>query len=204
MKALLVLLAAIPLAAQPYPKHNFTFGAGAGLPRADLTNLFADRPGIGVGYGYRFHRYFQADLGLDVIFGAAGVRDFLPTEFGDLRIRDFQYLLPFGGRAILPLARGRLLLYGGGGGTYMRYSERLRQPSDYYRFECPVCNSRSGWGSYALVGGRVALDYDKRLWVGMTSKVYRGHTEGDPLGEVPSVRTRDRWVNLFGEFGFSF
>ncbi len=204
MKALLIFAVAIPLMAQSYPKHNFTFGAGAGLPRADLTPFFADRPGIGVGYGYRFHRFFQADAGLDVVFGAAQVRDFLPTQFGSLRIQDYQYLVPLGGRVVLPVAGGRLLFSAGGGGTYMRYSERLRQPSDYYRFECPVCNSRSGWGYYGLVGTRVALDYYKRFWFGVTSKVYRGHTEGDPLGEVPGLRTRDQWINVFAEFGVSF
>jgi hypothetical protein len=205
MKALLVLAAVAPLLAETYyPRHNFTFGAGAGLPRADLTSLLADSPGLGVGYGYRFHRNFQADVGLDVLFGAAGIRDFLPTQFGDLRIKDYQYLVPFGGRAILPLWDGRFLLSGGGGGTYMRYSERIRQPSSYFRIDCPACNSRSGWGYYALAGTRVALDRGHNFWFGVTTKVYRGHTEGDPLGDVPRLRTRDHWINVFAEFGFSF
>jgi hypothetical protein len=34
--------------------------------------------------------------------------------------------------------------------------------------------------------------------------VYRAHTEGDRLGAVPGIRTRDRWLHIFGEFGFSF
>jgi hypothetical protein len=204
MRFLALLAVALPLLAQSYPKHNLTVGLGAGLPGDDLSGLFKDSAGVSVGYGYRFHPNFQLDGGLDVLFGSAGVRDFLPTEFGYLRIRDYQYLIPFGGRVILPVGEGKLLLSAGGGGVHMRYSERLSQPSDFYRFNCPTCNSRNGWGYYALLGGSVALDRYQRFRLGVTSKVYRGHTEGDPLGQVPGLRTRDRWVNLFGDFTISF
>lgn len=205
MRTILLLAVAIPLAAQSWwPKHNFTVGAGAGLPRADLGGFFDSSPSLSVGYGYRFHPNFQLDFGLDTLFGAAGTRDFLPTEIGYVRIKDYQYLVPFGGRAILPLAGGRLLFSGGGGGAYMRYSERIRQPSYYYYIECPVCRSRDGWGYYALLSTRVALDQRRTFWLGATTKVYRGRTEGDPFGELPYISTRDHWVNLVGEFGLSF
>jgi hypothetical protein len=86
----------------------------------------------------------------------------------------------------------------------MRYSERVRQPSTFIRVDCPVCNSRNGWGYYALVGTSVALDYAQHFRLGVSTKVYRGHTEGDPLGSVTGLRTRDRWINVFAEFGVSF
>lgn len=194
-----------PLRAQDYyPKHNLTFGAGAGRPRGDLGGFLEDAPGISVGYGYRFQRYFQADIGLDVLFGAAQVRDFISTGFGDLRIRDREFLVPVGGRAILSLAKGRLLISGGGGGAYMRYSELLRQPSDYLRFDCRVCTSRSGWGYYALVSTTFALDRNQHFRFGATSRFYRGHTDGERIGPVPSFQTKDHWINIVGEFGFSF
>src|SRR5438093_8839538 len=140
----LVLLLPLSLAAQDYfPHHNLTFGAGSGQPRGELRGLFSDSPGISVNYGYRFHRYFQADVGLDTMFGAANVEDFLQTGVGFLKIRDREFFLPMGARPILPIARGRFLLFGGGGGAYMRYAELLRQPSDYFRVDCPVCTSRS-------------------------------------------------------------
>ncbi len=200
-------LAALPDPAEAqsfYPKHNFNFGAGAARPRGALGGPFTDAPGISIGYGYRFARYFQADIGLDVLFGAGDVRDYLNTALGQVRIRDREYLLPVGGRAILPFAGGRVLLSGGGGGAYMRYSESVRQPSDYFRIDCPVCTARHGWGYYALVSTSFAIDHFQRFRVGITSKFYRGHTEGDPLGPVPGVRTKDHWINIFGEFGFSF
>jgi hypothetical protein len=200
-------LAAVGLHGQDYyTRHNFTFGVGAAQPRGELRSLFADSPVVNVGYGYRFYRYFQADIGLDTAFGAAGVRDFLSTAFGDLRIRDYQFMLPMGGRVVVPFAGERFQFHAGGGGAYLRYTERIRQPFQYsgYRIDCAVCSSRDGWGYYALLGANVALDRYRHFRLGVSSKVYRGHTDGDPLGAVPPLRTRDHWVNIVGEFGFSF
>jgi hypothetical protein len=205
MRALLLLAAIAPLLGQTnYPRHNITLGAGAGLPRGELNSFFSDSAGVSVGYGYRFQRHFQADIGLDTLFGAAGVRDFLSTDLGYLRIRDFQYLIPFGGRVVLPMREGRVLASLGGGGAYLRYSERLRQASSYYHVECPECTSRSGWGTYALAGTSLALDHYQRFRVGVTAKVYRGHTDGESLGSAPALRTRDMWLNLFADFTISF
>ncbi len=189
---------------QYYPHHNFTAGLGAGVPRADLQPFLDPKFGFTVGYGYRFHRFFQADIGLDTIVGAAGVRDFADTPLGYRRIRDFQYLVPMGGRVILPLAQGRFQFFAGGGGAYMRYSERISQPNSYYRLDCPFCTSRSGWGYYATAGFQAALDSNQHFRLGLGPRIYRGHTEGEPLGAVPGIRTRDQWINLMAEFGFSF
>jgi hypothetical protein len=203
--SLALLAAPVLVPAQDYyPRHNFTFGLGAAQPRADLKGLFQDRPGVSFGYGYRFQRYFQADAGLETVFGAADVRDYLDTGFGPLRIRDYQFFVPLGGRAILPLFGGRLLFSGGGGGAYMRYTELLHQPSQYWNIDCPVCSSRSGWGYYALLDVSAYLDRGQHFRLGAVSKVYRGHTDGDPLAAVPGVQTRDHWVNIMGQVGFSF
>ena len=206
MKTLLIgLLTLAPAFAQGwYPHHNISFGMGAGQPRGDLRAFFDNAFGLEIGYGYRFHRYFQADVGFETVFGAAGIHDFLPTGIGDLRIRDYQFLVPLGGRAIAPLANGRLEFYGGGGGAYMRYQERLHQPSEFLRVDCPVCASRDGWGWYGTLGANIALDRGRHFRLGAGSKVYRGHTSGDPLGAVPALRTRDHWVNVFAELTFAF
>ena len=88
----------------------------------------------------------------------------------------------------------------------MRYTERLNQPfaNQGFRFACDVCASRSGIGYYALLGVNAALDRDQHFRVGVGSRVYRGHTEGDPFGDVPARRTNDNWINIFVNFGFSF
>ena len=201
----ILLLAAAACQAQDYyPHHNITVGVGAARPRGDLGPLFEDSPAVAVGYGYRFWRYFQADIGLDINFGAARVHDFLSTQIGDLRIKDREYLLQLGGRAILPLAGGRVLFSGGGGGAYLRYGERLNQPSSYYRVGCPVCTSRSGWGNYALVDLGIALDRAQHFRIGPAAKFFRGYTVGDPLGNVPGVRTTDHWMNLLAQISLAF
>ena len=41
-------------------------------------------------------------------------------------------------------------------------------------------------------------------WFDYESARDEGHTDGDPLGFIPPFRSRDRWVNVFGEFGVSF
>lgn len=206
MRPLLVIAAAsVPLLAQSwYPRNTASLGIGAGQPRAELAGSFGDSPGLALHVGHRLHRNLQADIGLDALFGAAGIRDYLPSEFGNLRIRDYQFLVPVGLRAVLPLDRGRFLISAGGGGAYMRYTELLHQPSDYFRIDCDVCNSRHGWGYYGLVAASFALDRHQRFRVGVTSRIYQGHTDGDPLGLIPSLRTRDRWVNVFADFGVSF
>jgi hypothetical protein len=201
-----VLTLAAVGSAQEFGKHNFNVDLGAARPRGELRSLFSDSFLAGFGYGYRFHEFFQLDAGFDTVFGAAGVRDFLPSFVGNLRIRDYQHFLPFGGRAILPLANDRVHIYGGGGGVYMRYTERIRQPlsESGFRFDCDVCSSRNGFGYYGQVGVDVALDRAQHFRIGVGSRVIRGESEGDPFGAVPARRTTDRWINLFGRFSVSF
>jgi hypothetical protein len=207
MKAVL-LLGLLPWAAtlrgDDFPHHNFTFGAGAALPRGDVGPILGNAPGISVGYGYRFHRYFQADLGLDVLFGAADVEDYLNTGIGYFRIKDREYFVPLGGRAIIPVFSGRLLFSGGGGAAWMKYAERVNQPSYDFHIDCPSCTSRDGWGYYARGNVSYFLNRDRNFRVGETTKVIRGHTSGEPIGSVPGFRTYDKWLNIFGEVGFSF
>ena len=205
----LLALAALALVAgqahaENYYKHNFSIGGGGAQPRGDLNGLFATSPLMNIGYGYRFHPMFQADVGLDMSFGAAEVTDYLNTGFGPLRIKDYQYFLPFGGRVIVPLGHERFRFSAGGGGAYMRYSERVRQPSQYFRVDCPVCTSRDGVGYYGLAAFSAAIDRGNHFRVGATGKVYRGHTNGEPLGAAPPVETRDHWINVVADFTFSF
>lgn len=189
-----------------YSRHNLTLGVGAALPRGDLKNLFKDSPALNVSYGYRFARNLQIDAGFESVFGAADVFDFLPTAFGDLRIRDYQFLVPAGSRAILPLGDDRVLLFAGGGGALLRYTERVQQPfsNSGIRFPCRACDSRTGFAAYGLGGINVFLDQDQRWRVGMTARYFHGYTDGDSYGDVPRLRTRDRWINVLAEIGYSF
>jgi len=205
MKALIALLAAFPvLAPGQHTRHNFTFGAGAAMPKDDLEPFFRTSPVISVTYGYRFLPYLQVEGGLDTVFGAAESDRWVPGYYGPVKIQNYQFLVPFGGRAILPLWGDRLLFYGGGGGLYMNYAEFLSQPYYGYPADCYYCTGRSGWGYYALAGASVALDEGRHFRLGVTVKRFQGETEGDYYGAVPPVRTTDSWLNILGEFTFSF
>jgi hypothetical protein len=202
----LLLLVAAGTFGQGFRKHHVNFIAGAGLPRGDLNNVLSTSGGIGFSYGYRPVRYLMAEAGYESLFGAARIRDFEPTALGTLRIRDYQQFLPFGGRVIMPLGDDRVHVYGGGGGVYIRYSERIRQPYSGwgYRVDCASCALRDGLGYYAVAGVNVALDQAQFLRLGAGTKVYRGATSGDPLGPVPGVETRDHWYTIFATVGISF
>jgi hypothetical protein len=187
---------------EPVPRHNLSVGLGAAIPSGDLGAFYDNGPNLAVSYGYRFHPNFQADIGFDAVSGSAGVNSFLSTSFGALRIRDRQYFLPFGGRAILPL--GRLLVYGGGGGAWMTYREQLLQPDPDFRFACPPCTSRSGWGYYAQSGFDLFLDRNRFFRLGAGVRSYRGRTDGERVGLLPGIASRDRWLVVAGHFGISF
>ena len=200
----MALLLVLPVSAQYYNRHNINLMVGAGLPRADLRERFSDSALVGVDYGFRFHRNLQVDAGFDTVFGAAGVNDWLPSQFGNLRIRDFQTFVPFGGRVILPLAEERVHIYGGLGGVYMRYAERISQPYQDFRVPCDYCAARDGFGYYGLFGVNVSFDRARMFRFGAGTRMYRGHTSGDPLGAVPPRETTDRWLNIFGTVSFTF
>lgn len=198
-------LAAMPAAAQSFQKHHITGGLGVAIPQDELRSVYKNGVAWTVGYGYRPFRHLQFDAALDTVYNSADVRDYVSNPiFGYLRIRDFEFLVPLGARLVLPVANGKANLYGGGGGAYMRYTERLRQPSEFYNIECPACQARDGWGYYFLAGGDVALTSGGAIRLGVTMRVYQGTTDGRSVGNVPPIETKDRWVNTFAHLTFSF
>lgn len=195
---LLALTCASPSFGQSFQRHHFTGGLGVATPQDELNDYYQSAFSWTIGYGYRPVSFFQIDLGYDGAYNSARVNDYYESDtFGAVRIRDFQHYVPVGGRLVLPLAGGKAELYGGGGGAYMRYSEGLRQPSDYYRIDCPVCNARDGFGFYALAGGNVAVNRSQTLRLGVTTKMYKGTTDGLSVGIIPAAKTKDRWVNVY-------
>jgi hypothetical protein len=190
------------ISAQPLARQfGFTIGAGGAIPREDLATFMTTSPLLRVGFGYRPIRYLQADVGMDAIFHAAGVRDFQDTIIGRIKIRDNEILVPFGGRAILPVG-SRMELFGGGGAAYLHYGESVDVPGagEDSGFKCRTCRSRGGWGTYATGGVNVALEGSRRFWLGVETKLFHGKTNGDPLGAVPPLETQDTWINTAAVF----
>ena len=204
--AVLVFTLAAAISAQPLARQfSFNAGTGGAIPREDLTSFMTTSPLLTVGFGYRPFKYLQADVGLDAIFHAAGVRGFEDTIIGRIRVRDNEILVPLGGRGILPLGP-RLELFGGGGAAYLHYGESVEVPGggNDSSFRCRTCRSRDGWGYYAIGGVKVAVERSHRFWVGVESRLVHGKTNGDPLGAVPPLETQDTWINTAAVFTFRF
>jgi hypothetical protein len=200
------MVLAMPLAAQDFwaRKFSVTMGGGVGVPGQDLRFGMSNSPLIRAGVGYRFAKYFQADLGFDAVIHAAGVDFSQSSIIGRLRVRDNEFLLPFGGRAILPIGRMEFSL--GGGGAYLHYSEQVSVPggdSDS-SYNCSVCTSRDGWGYYGVASVLGAVERSRRFWVGAETRLVRGRTSGDPLGSVPGFETKDTWVTTAAVFVVRF
>jgi hypothetical protein len=204
---LVAALAAIPVSAQSFDwakRFNATLGGGGGIPGQDIGTFMSSSGLFRLGFGYRFQRNLQADVGLDAVVHAAGVDLRQQTFIGRLRIRDNEYIVPLGGRAILPFKR--VELFAGGGAAYLHYAEQVEVPgagSDS-NFDCQVCQSRGGWGYYGIAGVHVAVDRQKRFFVGTETRLVRGRTSGDSLGSVPPLETHDAWLNTAAVFMVRF
>jgi len=204
--AVLVFSLAGAVYAQPLARQfSVSMGTGGAIPREDLASFMTTSPLLRVGFGYRPFKYLQADVGLDAVFQAAGVRDFQDTIIGRINIRDNEIMVPLGGHAILPVGP-RVELFGGGGAVYLNYSESVSVPNSDGDggFNCQTCKSRGGWGSYAVAGVNVAVERSHRFWVGVESRLFHGTTNGDPLGSVPPLQTQDTWINTAAVFTFRF
>jgi hypothetical protein len=164
------------------------------------------------GYGYRPWKHFQADVSLTVVPRAAGINVPLQTTVGTFEVKDTEFILPFGGRAILPLLAGRMELFGGGGGTYLHYTEIAPTRLGYgcypsacvFDVACPFCVSRGGWGGYGTAGADVALDRRRRVWLGVETRFVKGTTSGELLGSGGTIKTKDQWLNMAMNVAYRF
>jgi hypothetical protein len=196
--------AGVPLFAQEeLHHHNFIIGGGAAIPVGNTTNFLSTAPTFKVGYGYRFLRWFQADAGLQIAFGAANNQNAEVSDFGPVQGGDHEFMLPLGGRFIAPVLFKKIEVSAGGGAAYLHYAETIPSGGDV-AIGCYSCTSRGGWGGYGLGNARYFLDENHNFSVGTTLQYITASTNGQAVGNVPSVRTTDHWVNLTFEFGLSF
>ena len=76
--------------------------------------------------------------------------------------------MPFGGNILLPLARGRIEIFGGIGGVYFQPTIFLRPGTAYVRRGVPYVQPNS-WLTQASFGGRAALDPEHHFWLGAST-----------------------------------
>ncbi|MGD1090754.1 MAG: hypothetical protein ABSB35_02050 [Bryobacteraceae bacterium] len=187
-----------------YHHNDVVFGVGPAIPVGNSTNYLSTAPLIDFAYGYRFNRLFQADVGLQIAFGAANNQNAEITNFGTVQGGDHEFMVPLGGRVYIPQPFKRFDVSVGGGTAYLHYSETAPSGEPGYSLGCYSCTSRGGWGGYGLANVRYYLDSNHNFHVGTTFQYIVAATNGQAVGNVPALRTTDHWTNILFEFGLSF
>jgi hypothetical protein len=187
-----------------YHHNNVVFDLGAAIPVGSTTNYLNTAPLINFGYGYRFNRWFQADAGFQIAFGAANNQNAEVTDLGPVQGGDHEYMIPLGGRVYIPQPFKRFDVSAGGGTAYLHYSETVSSGGTGYAIGCYSCTSRGGWGGYGLANVKYYLDSNHNFHVGTTVQFIAASTNGQAVGNVPALKTTDHWTNVMLEFGFGF
>lgn len=187
--------------------HNISFGVGPAIAVGSTTTYLGTAPFIRLAYGYRFDRYFQADAGFQMAFGAAHNQNLVITNLGPVQGGDHEFMFPLlGGRIYVPQPLQRVEFSVGGGVVHLHYSETAPSSSGYYGYgtSCYSCSSRGGWGPYGLGNINYFLDSNHNFHVGTTIEYIAGSTNGEAVANFPALKTQDHWLNVAFEFGLSF
>ena len=184
--------------------HNLDVGIGPAIPAGGSSAYLGTAPIVAFHYGYRWNRWFQTDAGVQMAWGAAGnSQNAVVTDIGPVQGGDHEWMIPLGGRLIIPQPWKRIEVAAGGGGIYLHYSETA--PSNgYYQTTCYSCTSRGGWGGYGLANVSYFLDENGTFRVGTTLQYISARTIGGAVGNVPGIQTSDHWLNLTFGLGLSF
>ena len=138
---------------------------------------------LGLSYGYRFHRYIEAEVGLSTALDPTGD---VCSHNGCVDIGDHFFWVPFGVRFVTTSAN-RVEFSGGGGGLYEKYTAANEAPGSG-----PL--GRTAWGGYLAGSVSVAIDHSRHFWLGASPRVYLAN----------GTYARDRWFQIAGEFSFRF
>lgn len=180
---LFLLLASVALA-QSTPANRITFSAGWSREVGGDSFRKQRAPGLGLWYGYRAHKYVEAEAGVfTALRPAAEIRG--ASYFLDPNDRFIW--IPFGIRFIAPLYLNRIEFSGGGGGLYEKYSVSNPNPG-------LGVMSRTGWGGYFAGATSVALDRGRHVWMGAASRIFLANP----------AYARDRWLQITLEFIWRF
>ncbi|MBZ5633329.1 MAG: hypothetical protein LAO55_09390 [Acidobacteriia bacterium] len=158
-----IAISSIAFGQEDFHHHNVTAGLGAAIPVDSSTNYLGAAPMFSIGYGYRFNRFFQADVGTQFAFGAANNPNAEITDFGTVPGGDHEFMIPLGGRVYVPQPFKRIEVSAGGGSMYLHYSETVSSSAGYpgYQNYCYSCTSRGGWGGYGMANVSYFLDSNR-------------------------------------------
>jgi hypothetical protein len=194
-----MLVSTAAFAQESEESHNdVSVSVGAAVPRGADRAYLNNAPMISLMYGYRFNRFFQAESGLQMAFGAANNQNVEESEFGSVVGGDHEFMIPFSGRFYVPLPFQRWKVSAGGGLAYLHYSETATSGASL----CYTCTSRGGWGLQGFTTVRYYVG--DNFFVGPTVQYISGTLNGDAVGNVPAIQTKDRWMNVLFGFGLRF
>jgi hypothetical protein len=203
-----VLLLPVMVFAQDYHHSDIDVGVGFAASGSSAGAYLSNAPLFDLGYGWRFNKRFQADVGLQVAFGALNNPNPEATNFGFVQGGDHEFIIPLGGRVYIPLPWARFELSAGGGAAYLHYTETAANTGGGYGYGyssyCYSCTSRGGWGGYGMANLRYWLNDNKNFSIGTTVEYVAGHTSGPPVGGILAVKSTDHWLNIMFQFGVGF
>lgn len=195
---MLVATGAFAQAEDEIPHSDISFGVGAAVPTGADKAYLNNAPIIALGYGYRFNRYFQAEGAFQMAFGAANNQNPEQSEFGAVQGGDHEFMIPFTARFIVPLPLQKWQVSLGAGPAYLHYAETATGGT-YYRF---TCTSRGGWGLQGSTKIRYLFGDDGTYFVGTNLQYISASVNGDAVGNIPAMKTTDRWTNALIEIGY--
>lgn len=167
---------AVPVFAQDMYQNRLTVGVGTAVPAETSLD-----PSVAVelNFAHRYTRFIQLDAGFEASFNK-DYRNYYP-KFGTGLTTTTNFFVPAGGRIVIPVLNGRIEPSFGLGGVY-RYDQRA-----------PFHPNQGG--IYGLGGVSYALDSGQRHRVGLTVRYINIMSAGTP---------HPQWVNLFGEYTYSW
>lgn len=147
-------------AQETFHRNNITVGGGPAIPVGNATSYLGTAPFFDIGYGYRFNRWFQADAGLQIAFGAANNQNAEQTDFGPIQGGDHEFMIPLGGRVFIPSPWKRIEVSAGAGTAYLHYSETVPSNAFVTKTAIPVLR--------AAVGAATVLAMSAIFWTRIT------------------------------------
>jgi hypothetical protein len=185
MRALIPLLLIVSCAtAQSVPRNRLTFSGGWSSQIGGISFVeHQTATGLGLSYGYRVHKYIEAEAG---VFTALDPTGQICSRNGCEDVNDHFFWVPFGVRFIAPPYLGRIEFSGGGGGLYEKYTGGAAFGGAFLPYH--------GWGGYFVGSAAIALDHSRHFWLGATPRWFLANP----------ANARDRWFQIAGEFSVRF
>lgn len=203
---------ALAQAPDTYRKFSLDINNGLLRPRGEMRRWrFTDATGTrplfqqtyvgGTHFGYRPIPYLQVDLGTEFAGSVAGKRR-STSRYETKTFTDFIFFVPVGVRGVLPLFEERLLISGGGGGTFVA-NVQYGDPGTAADL-CDPCSSRNGWGPHAVAQALYVLGESRRVGLGVTSRWTQVKLSPGFLPNYGRRGIKDQWVFVEGTISIRF